>query len=204
MIQLHHTLQQTTERFSSDALSKERKAILTPLILYIQEKLSKNQPINLNFICTHNSRRSQFSQIWAQTAAAYFKLPVSCYSGGVEETAFHQNAILSLKRAGFIIETPAGKNPITNVSFNSTSTPIRAFSKLFDHPENNAGTFAAVMTCSHADENCPFIPGTEKRIALNYDDPKEFDNTPRVETGYDERSMQIGNEMWYVFSSIKN
>jgi arsenate reductase len=202
MTQLNPILESTVATFNADSISEERKAILKPLISYVQQKLDSNQHVCLNFICTHNSRRSQFSQVWAQTAASYFQLPVSCYSGGVEETAFHPNAIASLKRAGFVIETPHGENPIVLVSFNSESTPIRAFSKLFDHAENKAEAFAAVMTCSHADENCPFIPGTEKRIALNYDDPKEFDGTPKVESGYDERSMQIGNEMWYVFSSI--
>ncbi len=204
MIQLNSILESTVATFNADSIPEERKAILKPLILYIQQKLDSNQHVSLNFICTHNSRRSQFSQVWAQTAASYFQLPVSCYSGGVEETAFHPNAIASLKRAGFVIETPKGENPVVLVSFNSEFTPIKTFSKLFDHRENKADAFAAVMTCSHADENCPFIPGTEKRIALNYDDPKEFDGTSRVESGYDERSMQIGNEMWYVFSSITN
>lgn len=204
MIELHETLQQTVNKFSSSTIANDRKAVLDPLIAYIQEKVKNKQSVNLQFICTHNSRRSQFSQVWAQTAASYFQLPVACYSGGVEETAFHINAVNSLKRAGFDIDIPAGKNPVLNVSFNNNSVPIKAFSKLFNHPVNKAGHFAAVMTCSHADKNCPYIHGTEKRISLKYNDPKEFDNTQRVEQAYDERSMQIGNEMWYVFSSIKN
>jgi len=60
------------------------------------------------------------------------------------------------------------------------------------------------MTCDHADENCPFIPGTEQRIPVRYEDPKAFDNTPLEAEKYDERSVQIATEMFYVFSKISN
>jgi arsenate reductase len=60
------------------------------------------------------------------------------------------------------------------------------------------------MTCSHADENCSFIPGTEKHRPVRYNDPKEFDDTPLEAVKYDESSMQIAAEMVYVFSKIKN
>ena len=59
------------------------------------------------------------------------------------------------------------------------------------------------MTCSHADENCPVIPGTEKRIVVRYEDPKAFDNTSEEADRYDERSLQIAAEMFYVFSKIQ-
>ena len=63
--------------------------------------------------------------------------------------------------------------------------------------------FAAVMTCSHADEHCPFIPGATARIALTYDDPKDFDDTPLESEKYRERVMQIGREILYAFSQVK-
>ena len=74
--------------FQFETISPERKAILLPLINFIQEKVNKKQEIRLNFICTHNSRRSHLSQVWAQTAAAHFNVKnVFCYSGGTEATA---------------------------------------------------------------------------------------------------------------------
>ena len=60
--------------FSEEAISAERKEILKPLADYIQSKINNNETIRLNFICTHNSRRSHLSQIWAQTMAFYFKI----------------------------------------------------------------------------------------------------------------------------------
>ena len=202
-MEYYPSLTQTIQSLGEVSISEERKVVLQPLIEYINQKLDQKEHIYLNFICTHNSRRSQFAQIWAQTAAAFYKLPVTCLSGGVEVTAFHANAIASLKRSGFKMKKEHGENPLVNVYFSDQVKPIKAFSKLFDDAENNAEAFAAVMTCSHADENCPFIPGTEKRIALNYEDPKAFDNTPEMEQQYDARSRQIAAELFYVMQACK-
>lgn len=197
-------LASTIERARELEIPEERKKVLSALIDYVQSKVDEGKDVHLNFICTHNSRRSQFSQIWAQTAADYFGVPAKCYSGGVEVTAFNERAVESVKRSGFRVSSKGETNPVY-VVFHSDDNdePISAFSKLFDDPVNKADQFAAVMTCSHADENCPFIPGTEKRIAVRYEDPKAFDNTPEEAEKYDERSMQIASEMLHVFSSVR-
>ena len=57
-----------------DAVSPERREILDPLAGFIQSKVSEDQEIRLNFICTHNSRRSHLSQIWAQAMAFHFNI----------------------------------------------------------------------------------------------------------------------------------
>jgi arsenate reductase len=193
----------TVERARSLSISEERKESLQVLIAYIQSKLDSEEEINLNFICTHNSRRSQFSQIWAQTAADYFGVPADCYSGGVEVTEFNERAVESIKRMGFRVTKKGSENPIYFIFHSDDSEPISAFSKLFNDPINKAKRFAAVMTCAHADENCPVIPGTENRIPVRYEDPKKFDGTPEEANRYDERSLQIASEMFYVFSRIK-
>lgn len=181
----------------------KRQELLQILITYIQEKIDQGEKVNLNFICTHNSRRSQFSQIWAQTAADYFQIPANCYSGGVEVTAFNERAVASIRRMGFEVDqTDRSDNPRYHIFHSEETTPILAFSKTYDDPTNDAEKFAAVMTCDHADENCPFIPGTEQRIPLRYEDPKAFDASDQETEKYDERSLQIASEMWYVFSQI--
>lgn len=180
-----------------------RLEVLQPLIDYIQAKVDANAPVRLNFICTHNSRRSQFSQIWAQTAADYFGVPVVCLSGGVEVTAFNERAVASTVRSGFKVEHGTGLNPVYVVRHSTEGEGVSAFSKVFDDPANAGGPFAAVMTCAHADEHCPFIPDAEVRLAVRYEDPKAFDDTPEEGVRYDERSDQIASEMLYVFSQIK-
>lgn len=187
----------------TEVVSKERKNVLEPFIHYLNIKKERNEFIRLNFICTHNSRRSQFAQVWAQVISHYFSIKTSCFSGGVEVTAFNERAIEALKRTGFNITHEGSKNPIYTIRYGDEVDPIIGFSKLYDDSSNPKSGFAALMTCSDADENCPFILGTEKRIPLNYDDPKAFDDTELETKKYDERCKQIASEMYYAFSQIK-
>lgn len=196
-------LKSSIESIMQIEIPEERIRLLNPLIEYIQTKIDLGREIKLNFICTHNSRRSQFSQIWAQTAADYFDIPAHCYSGGVEVTAFNERAVASIKRSGFRVTSKGDKNPVYFIFNSDENEPICTFSKLFNDPINKSDQIAAVMTCSDADANCPIIPGTEKRIAVQYEDPKVYDNTPEEADRYDERSIQIASEMFYVFSKIK-
>ena len=181
----------------------DRKEILQPLVEFIQDQRNSEQPVKLNFICTHNSRRSQLAQVWAKAISVYYGIKTECFSGGTEETAFYKNAVEALRRAGFIIKSGSGKNAHFEVLFSEESEPVTCFSKVYDSPVNPEENFAAVMTCSHADENCPFIPGSKARIPLDYKDPKQFDNTPFAMEKYNERSDQIASEMIYVFENIK-
>ncbi|MBT1705787.1 protein-tyrosine-phosphatase [Chryseosolibacter indicus] len=188
-----------------DEISVERKQILKQLTLFIENKLQQSKNIDLNFICTHNSRRSHLSQLWAQTAAYYYCIPgVTCYSGGTEATAFNHRAVKAMQEAGFAISKVSdGENPVYTVIFSEEAPGIEAFSKKYSDPINNSNDFAAVMTCSHADENCPFIPGASARIAITYDDPKIFDDTPLEAMKYKERVDQIGTEILFAFSQVK-
>jgi arsenate reductase len=187
-------------------ISDERQEVLQGLVDFIQEKKNTGQSINLNFICTHNSRRSHLSQVWAQTIATYFNINnVYCYSGGTEATALFPMAAKTLENAGFKITTLVENgNPVYSIKYAENEHPIIGFSKTFDHTFNPKSEFAAIMTCSHADKNCPFIAGAEKRIPITYEDPKAFDNTPQQAVKYEERSLQIATELFYVFSKIKN
>lgn len=200
---MNEKLKGTISQFDENLISDERKEVLATLIQYIKQKLARNEAPHLNFICTHNSRRSQLSQIWAKVAAFYYDIPIQTYSGGVEVTAFNERAVDTLKKSGFSITNEDSGNPIYKVYYSSSEEPILTFSKLYDDPINPKEGFAAVMTCSHADENCPFIPGTEQRIPVQYEDPKAFDGTPQEAEKYQERSLQIANEMFYVFSKVK-
>ena len=193
----------TTLNFES--ITEERKVILQPLVDFIQTKASNGQEIRLNLICTHNSRRSHLSQVWAQTAAAHYDIKnVFCYSGGTEATAMFPMAAKTLAKQGFQIKTIAeGNNPVYAIKYNKNAHPVIGFSKTFDDDFNPQSEFAAILTCSSADQGCPFIAGAEVRIPITFEDPKAFDNTPQQAEKYEERSVQIATEMFYVFSQIK-
>ncbi len=188
-----------------DDIPEERKIILSKIATYIQAKYAKNEPINLVYICTHNSRRSHFGQIAAAVAADFYSIVnVNVFSGGTEATAFHPNAIKALTDLGFNIhsEDETVKNPIWNVQF-GVNTGTLCFSKVHDDAANPSKNFAAIMTCSDAEQNCPFILGTDLRIGMTYNDPKASDGTPQQEETYKTRFLQIATEMLYAFSLIK-
>jgi arsenate reductase len=202
---LYPEIQQTIESLDLNAISEARKTVLQPLIDYIQKKTNANEEIRLHFICTHNSRRSHLSQVWSQAMAAKFEIKnVVCYSGGTEATALFIAAKDTLVTAGFQIQKLSEtKNPVYAIKYSANSLPIIGFSKTFEHYFNPVSEFAAILTCSQADEDCPFIAGAEKRIPIMYMDPKAFDNTPLQKEKYIERSMQIATEMYFVFSKIR-
>ena len=191
--------------FDFESVSVERRVILQPLIDFIQTKVNIQQEVRLNLICTHNSRRSHLSQVWAQTAAAHYDIKnVCCYSGGTEATAMFPMAVKTLSKQGFQIKTIAeGNNPIYAIKYSQNEHPVIGFSKTFDDVFNPKSDFAAIMTCSSADQGCPFIAGAEKRFPITFEDPKAFDSTPQQAQKYEERSLQIATEIFYVFSQIK-
>lgn len=199
---LTQTVNQLVGEFNS--IPPERKELLSQLTQLVRSKIHSKQPVKLNFICTHNSRRSHLSQIWAQAAAHYYRVgDVACFSGGTEATAFNPRAVKAMQNAGFsITETKAGNNPVYEVTFSEDAAPVVAFSKKYDDPFNPEKDFAAIMTCSHADQNCPLVLGASMRIALTYDDPKDFDGTPQESQKYEERVHEIGREILFAFSQV--
>lgn len=198
-------LEETINSLTSKVIPDNRKESLKPLINFIQSKVENGKPVRINFICTHNSRRSHLSQIWAQTLANYFNINnVSCYSAGTEATALFPMVLETLKSQGFQTQTLSeGNNPVYAIKYSDNETPIIGFSKVLDNGFNPKTEFAAIMTCDSANEACPFISGAEKRIPITYEDPKLFDGTTQQKEKYTERSLQIASEMYYVFSNIK-
>lgn len=203
---LFSKIEKIIKELNPQTITDERKAILQPLTDFIQSKASNGQEIRINFICTHNSRRSHLSQVWAQTMANYFNIKnVFCYSGGTEATALFPMVAETLQNSGFKVKTISeGNNPIYSIKYADNEHPIIGFSKKLDDDFNPKSEFAAIMTCDSANEACPFVPGTEKRIPITFEDPKAFDNTPQQAEKYNERSLQIATELFYVFSQINS
>ncbi|MBK9566501.1 MAG: protein-tyrosine-phosphatase [Saprospiraceae bacterium] len=192
------------QSFSIENISSGRQEVLAHLVKYIRDKRAKDETIRLNFICTHNSRRSHLSQIWAQTMTFHFGIKnVFCYSGGTEATAMFSKVVETLANQGFITFRLSDiPNPVYAVKYASNEQAIICFSKEYSHAFNPMGNYAAVVTCNSADEACPIVFGAEARIPVKYEDPKAFDNTNLMDAKYAERSLQIAAEMWYVFGRV--
>lgn len=199
--ELKRYLTEATNRF--DVIPNDRKSELAKVADYVRERLSKSEPAKLTFICTHNSRRSHLSQIWAQVAAEYYGLVgVKTFSGGTEATAFNPRAVTAMQRCGLKIVTddPASTNPSYSVYTSDSATPQVCFSKAYGDRPNPSKGYCAVMTCSQADDACPLVLGCDLRMPIRYEDPKVADDTEFEAQRYDERSAQICSEMLYMMS----
>ncbi|MCF8274582.1 MAG: protein-tyrosine-phosphatase [Flavobacteriaceae bacterium] len=203
---LFSEIESIIKQLNPETISDERKAVLQPLVDFIQSKVKNNLEIRINFICTHNSRRSHLSQVWAQTMAYYFNVKqVFCYSGGTEATALFPMVTETLQHSGFDIKIISeGNNPIYSIKYANNEHSIIGFSKKLDDDFNPKSEFVAIMTCDSANEACPFVPGAERRIPITFEDPKAFDNTPQQAEKYHEKSLQIATELLYVFSQINS
>ena len=185
-------------------IAAERKEVLDAIASDVTARLQAGKSADLTFICTHNSRRSHMSQIWAQTAAYYYGLDkVHTFSGGTQATACNCRTVAAMRRVGFDIEdATTGDNPIYLVRYATDRPVIRAYSKLYNADGNPRRDFIALMTCSVADKSCPVVQGAVSRYAIHYVDPRLCDDTPTETTAYNERCREIAREMFYIMSEV--
>ena len=195
--QMYVALQKYIDGLDVGEIPQSRQKELTRLA----EMINASNTKQLNFICTHNSRRSQFAQAWSQTMAKYLNKDVSCYSGGIEVTACNTRTIRALKLAGFKIELNGLENPVYKVLFDENEPEVILFSKLYSD-NKNPSRYIAVMTCDHADQNCPVIPEATARYSLTYTDPKRYDDSVNESVEYAKTSKQIATEMKFLFSKL--
>jgi hypothetical protein len=188
-----------------DQIEATRKKELKEAAAFVRERMDKGQPADITFICTHNSRRSHLSQLWAQTAAVYYGLPnVTTYSGGTEEAACNIRTVRALRRAGYsIVQSTGGTNPVYLAQFSDSQPLVKMFSKVYLAPGNPQKDFAALFCCDSAAASCPVVKGAALRLPVLYVDPKASDNSAAEDATYDERSRQIAREMFYMMSQVK-
>lgn len=192
-------------RLEFDSIAIERREQLEAVAQYVANRLQAQNEAKLTFVCTHNSRRSHLSQVWARVCADALGIAgIETYSGGTEATAFNPRAVDALQRAGLEISTddPQAANPVYLVRSGPEGRAERCWSKVYDQPPNPTAGYCAVMTCSEADGACPVVPGCELRAAIRYEDPKVADGTDQEQARYSERSEQICREMLYLMNRI--
>jgi arsenate reductase len=190
--------------YKKATISDERKTLLLKISDAIAKEYTLNKEVNLNFICTHNSRRSQLGQVWSFYAAHYFKLNINAFSGGTEVTAFYRNTVKTLQKVGFEFQLTdfSHQNPTYQISFKGTNKAVLGFSKFYSNPINKE-PFMAITTCNNADVNCPFIPTASHRFHLPFVDPKHADGSDIQEETYLQTSQQIAGEIYFIFSEVK-
>jgi arsenate reductase (thioredoxin) len=198
---MYKSITDLIEALNTQLIPLERLVLLNPLKSFVQNELAANGHVSLVFICTHNSRRSHLSQVWAQLMANYYRRHgVTSYSAGTEATAVYSQTLETLMGHGCVgSKLSEGNNPIWALRFDEQAPPLICFSKALDHPFNPDRNFGAIMTCDSADEACPFVPGASARFPIRYSDPKASDGTDSMVQTYHERSLEIAREMKYIF-----
>jgi len=183
-------------------INSDRKNLIKAIANTLKQQHSST-PYQFIFICTHNSRRSVFGQVWATVLAEYYDIPLKSYSGGTEVTAVHDNALHCLENLGFELKKMQHtENPKVEVRYGNSNV-IHCFSKLYDDVQNPSEDFYAIMLCEHAAENCPFIPNALERFNLTYPDPKRFDGTPQQDKKYSEVALTIGREFSFLIRHLQ-
>ncbi|MBI1224766.1 MAG: protein-tyrosine-phosphatase [Bacteroidetes bacterium] len=182
-----------------ELIPKERLKTLKSMVIYIANKAKEGKSAKLTVICTHNSRRSHFGQIWLEVAATYYGLEAATFSGGTEATAVHPNIIAVLRSSGLdLIKVSEGSNPVYEMRIGPGVKAHQIFSKKYDHEVNPSSNFAVITVCSEADKGCPVVIGAEARFHLPYSDPKVSDGTVYEMKTYEERCREVAREMLLV------
>ncbi len=184
-------------------IPENRNQYLLKIAETIAKEYAKNEVINLQFICSHNSRRSQFAQVWSFFAAHYFELNINAFSGGNEISCFNRTTIKTLQKAGFYFQLSdfSHQNPKYEITFDGAKKQLIGFSKLVDDASNPKKCIA-ITTCSEVDKNCPYFPNATYLFYLPFEDPKRADGTLRQEEIYMEINKQIAGEIFVIFNEV--
>ena len=106
--------------------------------------------LNILFLCTGNSCRSQMAEGWARALKSGV---IEAYSAGIETHGLNPNAVRVMAEAGVDISGQRSK-PVDD---------------LLDIP------FDVVITvCGHAHETCPVFPAQARIVHHGFDDPPQL------------------------------
>ncbi len=99
------------------------------------------------FLCTGNSCRSQMAEGWARAIKGDV---IDAYSAGTDPHGMNARAIAVMQEAGIDITGQHSKhiNELAAVPFDYV-----------------------VTVCDSANESCPVLPGSAKRVHVGFDDP---------------------------------
>ena len=100
------------------------------------------------FLCTGNSCRSQMAEGLARALRGD---EIEAYSAGIETHGMNPRAVAVMREIGI-------------------DMLVLQRSKLFSDIAH-VGFDWVISVCGHADENCPVLPGTTKKIHHGFDDP---------------------------------
>jgi len=108
------------------------------------------QKLNLLFLCTGNSCRSQMAEGWTRHLKGDL---INVYSAGIETHGLNPNAVKVMAEDGVDISGHKSRH-------------IEEF--------KDVELDVVVTVCGHAHETCPFFPGNCKVVHVGFDDPPKM------------------------------
>jgi len=113
--------------------------------------------LNLLFLCTGNSCRSQMAEGWARHLKGD---AIDVWSAGIETHGMNPNAVKVMAEAGVDISGHHSKHlsEVKHIPFDWVIT-----------------------VCDNANESCPVFPGNVKRFHVSFDDPPRLAKNAKTE-----------------------
>ncbi len=106
--------------------------------------------LNVLFLCTGNSCRSQMAEGWAKSLLTD---KIVAYSAGIEKHGLNPIAVAVMKEAG------------VDITQQQSNTVVELPTREFD---------LVVTVCGHADEQCPVFPASTRVVHVGFDDPPKL------------------------------
>lgn len=103
--------------------------------------------MNILFLCTGNSCRSQMAEGWARALKAD---QLTAYSAGIEKHGLNPYAVRAMSEAGVDM---TGQQSQTVADLGDVAIDV------------------VVTVCGHADEHCPHFSGAPRVVHVPFDDP---------------------------------
>ncbi len=136
------------------------------------------QTLNILFLCTGNSCRSQMAEGWTH----HLKDDViNCRSAGIETHGLNPLAVKAMAEAGVDI--------------------AHHTSQLVDEYLDEAWDFV-VTVCGHAHETCPMFPGKAQVIHVGFDDPPALARDEATEEGAMAHYRRVRDEIRAFVESL--
>ena len=195
-------IEASLRRFALEDIPALRRSHLGVVAGMLRAELRRRPALEVMFICTHNSRRSQMSQAWTTAIAHALGLQLTVSSGGTGPTGVHRSVSRALREHGFEVDETSPESCRWLVEFAPGAPPIELWSKRWDAAGNPRQNFVTIANCAAAEESCPTIPGALGRLAMLYEDPKVSDGTERELETYLSVCRQIGMEISWVLGEV--
>lgn len=140
--------------------------------------------MNLLFLCTGNSCRSQMAEGWARHFAekAISPLELEVRSAGLEAHGLNPRAVQAMARHGVDI---------------SAQTSDVLGDAMIDWAD------MVVSVCGHADANCPLLPARINKRHMPFDDPaRATGSDEEIDRQFDEVCCQIRDSVLKMLTEL--